>query len=38
MHNFVIFVYYLGAWTLAAGVALITLAAVEYIENGGKKK
>jgi hypothetical protein len=38
MFNFAAFVYYLGAWTLAAGVAFATLAAVNLIETGGEHK
>ena len=31
------FIYLLGAFTLAAGIAWATLAAVEYIEKGGRR-
>jgi hypothetical protein len=35
MYNFI---YYFGAWAFAFTVARAVLAAVEYIETGGKKK
>lgn len=38
MFDFATFIYYFGAWSLAAGIAWATLAAVNLIENGGKRK
>ena len=32
------FIYYFGAWAFAIGCAWATLAAVNFIENGGKTK
>lgn len=32
------FIYYLGAFTFSAGIAWAALAAIDFIENGGKEK
>jgi hypothetical protein len=37
MYDFATFIYYFGAWAFATSIGAAVLAAVDLIENGGKK-